>query len=111
MNAGSGRNLSVKAAWGRLDHGKASAVEPTVRYEGFTKAACFSRFCRWNMAGASFASPTLPREIGSVQGLDRGRSRRIIQLMPNWSCTWAKRDAKKVSSIGMKTLPPLERAA
>jgi len=49
--------------------------------------------------------------VDRVQGFDRGRSRRIIQLMPNWSCTWANRDAKKVSSIGIKTLPPLVSAA
>jgi hypothetical protein len=45
------------------------------------------------------------------QGFDRGRSRMTIQLMPNWSCSWPKRDAKNVSCIGMKILPPLESAA
>src|SRR5437660_12636214 len=39
-----------------------------------------------------------------------GRSWRIIQLMPNLSRTWPKREAKNSSRIGIKTLPPLERA-
>lgn len=40
-----------------------------------------------------------------------GRSLRIIQLMPNRSCTWPKREAKNVSWIGIRTRPPSERAA
>jgi hypothetical protein len=32
-----------------------------------------------------------------------GRSWRIIQLMPNRSRTWPKREAKNVSSIGIRT--------
>jgi hypothetical protein len=34
----------------------------------------------------------------------------IIQLMPDRSRTWPKREAKNVSSIGIRALPPSERA-
>lgn len=40
-----------------------------------------------------------------------GRSWTIIQLMPDRSRTWPKREAKKVSCIGIRTWPPSERAA
>ena len=39
-----------------------------------------------------------------------GRSWRIIQLMPNRSCTCPKREAKNVSCIDIKTRPPSESA-
>src|SRR6186997_1845878 len=57
-----------------------------------------------NRVGTELRPPT-PYVRGGI-----GRSWRIIQLSPNRSRSWPNREAKNVSSIGIKTSPPSQSA-
>ena len=60
----------------------------------------------WQASPSREVAKTIFATGNSVRSYAPGRmvrSWRIIQLMPNRSRTWPKREAKNVSSIGIKT--------
>jgi hypothetical protein len=94
------RVLRNDTAWGRLWDPADPASGAGIGYERYPMSQ--------NRHPSAFAQGRL--FTITLQWVGMGRSWRIIQLIPNRSCTCPKREAKNVSWMGMRMRPPCDSA-